>query len=351
MSMVGLKLLAAIDQRLRQAWPERQQIEFGGVIFYLFGDFNQLSPVGDTSLVGKANAQNIAALRGKILFENFKKVFILKSIMRQIGNDQQDFRNVLANIGNGQISEEDYRLIQTRFYANVLDRAEFHDALRIKATKEEVATYNETRLRALNLPVARIRAKHNNATAELGSTDDAQGLQLTLLVAVVSRVMLTQNLWTACGLCNGSIGTITDVIYAPSNDGQHLNEHPLCILVKFDAYTGPTLIDDSIPIVPQTVRFKKNNVSCMRKQFPLRSAYAITVHRSQGITVSKAVIDIGNSEFGLGLTYVAMSRVKSIQGVLIEPGFAFNRLLAINKHKSWIYRRPQMQKLIDMSNN
>lgn len=80
-------------------------------------------------------------------------------------------------------------------------------------------------------------------------------------------------------------------------------------MVKFDKYNVPTLNEGEIPIVIQS--FKKTNVSCVRKQFPLKVAYALTIHKAQGITVDQAVVDIGSSEYGLGLSYVGLSRVKT----------------------------------------
>ena len=54
---------------------------------------------------------------------------------------------------------------------------------------------------------------------------------------------------------------------------------------------------------------------CTRKQFPLSLAYTVTIHKSQGLTLPLAVIDIGSKEFSSGLTYVALSRVKNLNDI------------------------------------
>ena len=70
------------------------------------------------------------------------------------------------------------------------------------------------------------------------------------------------------------------------------------------------------------------NLGCSRTQFPLRLAYALTIHKSQGQTISKAVIDIGRVEKSLGMSFVAFSRVKNYKDYLVEP-FSLERFLKI----------------------
>jgi ATP-dependent DNA helicase PIF1 len=62
----------------------------------------------------------------------------------------------------------------------------------------------------------------------------------------------------------------------------------------------------------------------------LRLAYAITVHKSQGLTLSKAVLNLNQREHCLGLSYVAVSRVKTLDGVLFEVPFDFERFTGVN---------------------
>ncbi|XP_054287499.1 ATP-dependent DNA helicase PIF6-like [Macrosteles quadrilineatus] len=124
-----------------------------------------------------------------------------------------------------------------------------------------------------------------------------------------------------------------------------MDDFPICILVHFDGYEGPTF-NGSLPILPLTVGYRKNNVSCTRRQFPLQVVYGITAHKAQGMTVDKAVVDIGTTEFALGLTYVAMSRVRSIEGLIIEPGFSQDRLLkCINNNAGWETKRRELARL------
>ena len=73
---------------------------------------------------------------------------------------------------------------------------------------ERVANYNHEQLTKLDQPVAHINARHSSALAKKISSDDMSGLEPIVLLAKGARVMLTMNLWSSIGLCNGTTGTV-----------------------------------------------------------------------------------------------------------------------------------------------
>lgn len=349
-SMLGLNLFYKVDLRLREAKPQLSHLPFGGLCVYLIGDWSQLPPVCDMSLynIGK----NHKTIQSSLLYSQFKKVFFLTEIMRQSGEEQRLFRDTLNRISIGSTTEIDYQLLSTRFFVNNLNDKSFENAVCIMSKNADIEKFNYDKLESNKQPVALIKAIHNCPEAALASPDEAQGLFSELRLCKGARIILRRNLWVSKGLANGSVGTVTDIIYDPSVECEVYSDcMPLCILVKFEKYSGPTLYGDSIPIMPIISSFKRQETSCTRKQFPVMLGYAVSIHRSQGITIDKAIVDIGSNEFQVGLTYVALSRVKTLDGLLIKPSFNLDRLLTINNSNSMRARRDELQRLWNIANN
>ena len=142
--------------------------------------------------------------------------------------------------------------------------------------------------------------------------------------------MLTENLQTERGLVNGALGTVIDLTWSPDANVQ--KALPLAVLVAFDSYKddSPCLFRTNtgqpvVPIFTSRREFFRGAGRCYRTQFALTIAYAITVHKAQGVTVDKAVLNIAKKDFVVGLTYVAVSRVKTLGGILFETPFDFAR--------------------------
>ena len=195
--------------------------------------------------------------------------------------------------------------------------------------------HNMMMLKKLGVPVYKIKASHaGGRKAEMARATEA-GLPKNLTLAPGARVMLRTNMWTKMGLTNGSMGTVTGVI-ASENDTM-----PICVLVRFPDYKGPAAIpgDPSIvPVPPFTSKFGTDK-SLMRTTIPLSLAWAITIHKSQGQTYDKAAVNLGDKELSVGLTYVALSRVKKATGLLMKGNYSEDRIMGINKNPKHQERR------------
>lgn len=230
------------------------------------------------------------------------------------------------------LSVASWQLLCARIKTN-LSGAEvesFRDALRIYTTRERVNQHNFEHLNSLQKPCLVVRASNTGRNADKQPFDKAGCLSNRFHVCIGSRAMLTDNLWAAVGLCNGSQGTVHEISWAPGADWRE--ESPLVIMVAFDGYGGPVAYsgtDDGhqvVPIFRITREFVVGTENCTRTQFPLVTAYAITVHKSQSITKTQIATDISSRDFQPGLSYVAVSRVTSLKGLLFEAPFDRNNL-------------------------
>lgn len=137
------------------------------------------------------------------------------------------------------------------------------------------------------------------------------------------------------GLVNGSQGVVKKIWFTHRSNPK--KELPSVVFVNFPGYTGPPSpetwegIDPSwVPIVPVKVEWDREGTTCWHRQLPLVPAWGITIHKSQGLSLHRAVIDLGEKEFVPGLAFVAISRVRTLAGVAFKNYFPMARLLRPN---------------------
>lgn len=312
MSMIGARMLFQIEQRCREIFPEIDE-PFGGLHVYFFGDFRQLPPVKDSALYSETSGD--MAAKGRLVFETFQKFIELKNSHRQ-ATDTTAFPSMLDRLARGSLTTEDYNMICTRREAILAndEKKIFENAVYLFPTNVLANERNEQFLRNTGSPVARLVSLNAPDLSTTATDDSAMGLSSVLKLSVGCRVMLRSNLWVDGGLVNGSLGTITAIIYSQNNGPPLLPDY---ILVEFDNYGGPYFRNTSFPVIPIQRSWSQQGVTCTRTQFPLALAYAVTIHKSQGLTLSKVVVDVGPREMAPGLTYVALSRVRKLTDLMI----------------------------------
>ena len=122
------------------------------------------------------------------------------------------------------------------------------------------------------------------------------GLEAKLIVAVGARVMLYCNIDTKAGLVNGALGTVLSITL----------EH---VTVWFDHMNEPYKVE---------MVKRRFMVNVYRKQFPLILAYAVTIHKCQGLSLYCAIVDLSDAVFSARMAYVALSRVRSLSGLYLS---------------------------------
>ena len=326
-SMIGANLFKHVDQRLREATGKEDKI-FGGLSVTLLGDWNQLPPVGDSSIYDDKSKRP----EGNRLYSQFKDTVIFSKIVRQEGEEQKQFREELKRLSLGQFTLDDWKKWSTRNLETLPpdEKQEFLDnALLACARLKDMVANNKKKIFELNQPIAFINAKSEPAIAKLPSGDRNSGLASNIILCKGALVRLTSNEWVEAGLTNGAEGTVHSIIYALNSKPPDL---PTAVICKFPKYIGPSYFDDvpnCVPILPITRTWSQNGKQCSRTMLPLILGYAISIHRLQGQTVPKMILDPGPTEFASGLMFTGASRVKSFTDLAFSPFPYYQRFSSI----------------------
>ena len=261
------------------------------------------------------------------------------------GPEQVKFRDILLRLRDAKVTLSDWNHLMSRTPTRVQDLSPFSTALHLIPTVEAVVEYNVAQLQASGQPIAAIKAVHTGANAAKAPADDAGGLEAVVCLAHSARVMLTSNLWVDVGLVNGAMGTVQAICYRTGGPP----DLPIAIMVRFDSYSGPTFPDGTVPITPlRRCWSSSGGGQCSRLQLPLKLAWAVTIHKSQGLTLDKVVVDVGKREFSTGLTFVACSRVRQLQDLLFTPPFTFQRLSSLSNSCRLKERQEEDQRLLSL---
>lgn len=195
-------------------------------------------------------------------------------------------------------------------------------------TNKEAESINDLKLAAHGQPIVHCWAKHfstkstRQGASQRSCLESKENLKLERLVklSIGAPVMLLGNLATELGLVNGSIGTVYDILYnVHANEGtinpqatltQACNAHPMLaipiVLVQFPSYKGESFLPYVPHVVPILTTKETNSTnSWVRQQLSLRAAYAMTIHKLQGMTLSALALDLSNAS-QRGLAYVGI---------------------------------------------
>lgn len=299
-SMLTPELLEKLDSIAKTL--RRCALPMGGIQMVFVGDFYQLPPVNKDK-----EKETQFVFESPLWYEIVKETIQLTQILRQ---DDPIFQHILQEARKGELSEESLQILQKR-----QDRS--WQQLQIKPTllftrRAEVDNINDRNLRALQGQRYTYKAKTEfspiQSTSGLTESspevkkaiekmdrDSPYMAELTLTQG--AQVMLLTNLDHEAELVNGSRGVVV---------GFEPNGAPL---VQFRR---------GVPMsITPTTWESEDMDGVLRKQIPLRLAYAITIHKAQGATLDCALIDIGTNTFEYGQAYVALSRVKNLESLYI----------------------------------
>lgn len=245
--------------------------------------------------------------------------------MRQNGTDgeNQTFKAVLSHLRNGIYMLEDHEFLRKRFIGGLSEeeQLEISSLTHIIPTREQCHVQNLTRLRMNVRQMHVFEAQNEGNRASPASSEDACSLEKTVSLAVNAKVRLNYNLVTHFGLVK--------YVRLAGN-----GEKPV-VFVEKDKYTDPAFLQEYPKVIPVTQITRSWDLvvsNCSRTQLSLELSRAVTVHKSQGLTLDKVCVDLGSKGYQAGLSYVALSRVKRVENLYIKP-FVYTRIQTIGKLK------------------
>lgn len=288
-----LELLEYLGRAVRPKTRTVSAIPFGGLQVVLVGDFLQLPPVekGDQKFAFESHAW----------YQIVKRTIHLKRIFRQ---KDTAFQTVLDEARTATLSPASYALLESRM--NLPWKNELIKPTLLFTRRADVDAINRNSLAKLTgetqiykcrtLPV-KCAASEVAKIVEKMDRDANYVVELSLKVG--AQVMLLKNLDTEDGLVNGSRGVV--VSFSPN-----------------PPYLPKVQFKDCIRIIKPEIWASNHEPPIQREQIPLRLAYALTIHKAQGASLDSALVDIGDSTFEYGQAYVALSRVRSLEGLYVH---------------------------------
>lgn len=319
-SMVRCDLLDAIDGVLRQY--KRSPLPFGGVQLLMIGDLQQLAPVAtdqEWELLSP-HYETPYFFSSKALQAIQYVTIELKHVYRQ---SDEHFVSLLAKVRDGNIDHEVQNELGARYLPDFRP-PQNEGWIRLTTHNYMAQRYNETQLAMLpsNLQLYTAKVK-GNFPETMFPADMQLGLKVGAQVMFIKNDSSNDHLYY-----NGKIGTVVEA-----------SQRSVLVLCPGETKTINVTPQEwenmRYTIDPQTKEIREE-VDGTFIQYPLRLAWAITVHKSQGLTFDHAVLDI-NDAFAHGQVYVALSRCRSLEGLVLARPLQLTSLQSDEKVDTFIH--------------
>ena len=323
-SMVNADLMEAIDRSLRQARGRRAE-PFGGVQVVMFGDPYQLAPVpprGDELRYiqdhyrsfwffdAKVWTGGIAAGGGLLDLGTHGAQLHVRELVQIHRQSDDGFKAMLNAVRYGRVTAEIADVLNTQGARTPPDPEPGEIPMITLATRNDIV--NDINRRHLAALPGREQTAKAEVNGDFGRGEANYPADAELKLKVGAQVMFLRNDTGVPGepprWVNGSIGTVIRILGGTVRvdiDGDEFDVEP-AVWERFRYAYNPGTKTLSREVVAEFT------------QFPLRLAWAVTIHKSQGKTYDRAIVDLGSGAFAPGQTYVALSRLTSLDGLYLS---------------------------------
>lgn len=309
-SMVRADVLDAIDEVLKHIRHKHNQ-PFGGVQMVFIGDMHQLSPVAKSqewSLISE-HYQSVYFFHSHVIQQNPPIYIEFNKIFRQ---SDGLFINTLNEIRNNSLSAEGVNLLKSRYLPGFTPSEE-DNYITLTTHNYSADDINSSELDKLTVPVRKFSAIVNGTFPE-----NSYPVEETLILKEGAKVMFVKNdTETPRRFYNGKIGKITSI----QDDSVTVECQGDSDEITVSASVWENIHYDTNP---ETNALEEEVIGTF-EQIPLRLAWAITIHKSQGLTFDRAIIDAGKA-FSPGQVYVALSRCRTIEGIVLKSPINYNSI-------------------------
>ena len=294
-SMIRCDVLDAIDQSLRL--NRNSNKSFGGIQIILLGDLHQLPPVireNEREIFNNFYPVGHYFFNANCFEESNIKTYELTKVFRQ---KDKNFINILNNIRSGKVNDNDLEVLNNRVINQNSDIPS--ETIILSPTNKRVDSINNLNLQNINSETFSYESSETGDFKEKPA-DEILELKVGAQVMLIKNDFKSPKRWV-----NGSIGVVTQL----TENSIQLKIKNKIYKIKQDTWEKfDYLIKDGQVVHEVVATFT---------QYPIKLAWAVTIHKSQGQTFEKAIIDLDRGSFAPGQTYVALSRVTSMDGLFL----------------------------------